>query len=444
MFKRLGITLVGVAMAIGVSAPAAVANPMQTTSHVPTWAMDDGCNGGTGASAGFVRSWLTFAESDCGPDARKPLRDCHAGGHTYCYVMQYMDSDWNYADSALPLSDQSSNWVHTPNGSNRIYSSDEGGGYLINQANPSVRAFFRSYVRANYNADDGLLMDEQAPGLGEELYYSNCGCSRTLEIPSNRALQKAHEEMSAAMTHSNGTPFMQVDNSIAPNPFLPQGFGMLSPKRGVVGLMAEGEPEAFGQLDPYYSTLLDQMAYVLHRTSGFVVPMSYGSPGASYEEQSRNVQEATVLLAFTPRRVVDAADLEQGSNDLEVWPEEGIYPTAPMQTMGAPTGRGCLNGNGGSCTRGGHRSLQVAPGVYRREFGACYDRGVLFGACAAIVNTTGNWVTVSGRWVTRSLRNQITFNGGDVQSGGTLSLRGAPFAAGRTLIAPDDAVLLSQ
>ena len=45
-----------------------------------------------------------------------------------------------------------------------------------------------------------------------------------------------------------------------------------------------------------------------------------------------------------------------------------------------------LAGNGNVCSTGGHNDIQVAPGVYRREFGTCYDKGVRFGACAAIVS----------------------------------------------------------
>ena len=51
---------------------------------------------------------------------------------------------------------------------------------------------------------------------------------------------------------------------------------------------------------------------------------------------------------------------------------------------------GCLQGTGAYCASGGHNDIQVAPGVYRREFKQCYNRGVLIGQCAAIVNTTGS------------------------------------------------------
>ena len=187
----------------------------------------------------------------------------------------------------------------------------------------------------------------------------------------------------------------------------------------MTGLVSEGAPEDDGRLDPFYSTLLDQIAYVTDTTDGFVVPLSYGAAGASYQAQ-RRVQEATILLGYRPGQLVDWADLEQGSGDLAVWPEEGIYPTDPVQSMGTPGGSGCLAGTGVVCSSGGHNDLEVAPGVYRREFGTCYDQGVAFGGCAAIVNTTGSPVTVDPSWLTGAYAHQITFDGGDVQSGGTI------------------------
>lgn len=150
-----------------------------------------------------------------------------------------------------------------------------------------------------------------------------------------------------------------------------------------------------------------------------------------------------MLLGYSPGHLVDWADLETGSGNLAVWPEEGIYPTNPVQTMAAPHGSGCLAGNGQVCSGGGHNDLQVAPGVYRREFGACYDQGTSFGECAAVVNTTSNAVTVKSSWLTQSYGHEITFNGGDVQSGGTVNLTGAGFNAGSGTVGPHSALLLA-
>jgi hypothetical protein len=364
--------------------------------------------------------------------------------------MQYLDTDWAFGEDHMPVTSVDSStgwWLHTPSSQAfaPIFTASLGGGYLMNQSSPAVLSFFRSYVRAHYNADDGLLMDWQSPSLAQELDYATCGCTSTREIPSNAMLQAAHQQMAAALTHRGGTPFIQADSSLPMNPYLPQGLNMLNPAIGVDAWVAEGEPIENGTLAAYYSTLLDQIAYIANRTRGFVVLMSRGQEGAAYQQRSRRVQEATILLGYRPGHVVDWADLDDGSGELAVWPEEGIYPTAPVQSMASPGGRGCLAGTGEVCSSGGHNSVEVAPGVYRRVFRACYRRRIRFGACAAIVNTTATPVVVRAAWLRPAvLRHQITFVGGEVQSGGRLDLKGAPFRAGSTKVAPDDALLLAS
>jgi hypothetical protein len=419
-------------------------------AHTETWAYDDCGNGGASANSTLVRTWLTYAESNCGPGGdAKALTDCHAGGTVFCDVIQYLDTNWIFLNGSPPWKSfdaaSSPSWFQHPPGSQTtpLMSSSYGGGYLINQSNLSVQAFFQSYIRSSYNSDDGLMMDDQAAGLSTQLYYSTCGCTTTNEIGSDAALQAAHESMSASMTHSNGQAFTQIDNALPANPYLPQGLNLLNQSTGVDGLVTEGEPEYNGRLDPYYSTLLDQIAYVANNTKSFVVPLSYDQAGSSTQQQSRRVQEATILLGYSPGHLVDWADLEQGSSDLAVWPEEGIDPTNPVQSMSAPAGSGCLAGTGNVCSTGGHNDVEVAPGIYRREFRACYNQGVLFGACATLVNTTGSPVTISSAWLTQSYSHQIAFNGGDVQSGGTINLTGTVFTPNSTTVGADDASLLA-
>jgi roadblock/LC7 domain-containing protein len=457
---RLTAVFLGLATGLGTAAACAqasthsglrglrrlAANPQL---HVDTWAYDDGCNGGAGARPRFVRTWVTFAENNCGPGATKAQTDCRANGTLYCYVMQYLDTNWDFTDDPIPVANAASGdmWLHAPSTQpfTDIYSSGAGGGRLMNQSSPAVRAFFQSYVRTYYNEDDGLLMDWQSPSLSQELSYATCGCSSTIELPTNQMLRAAHREMAAAMTHRDGAPFVQADNSLPLNPYLPQGINMLDPAMGVDGWVAEGAPEDDGKLDRYYSTLLDQMAYITTRTTGFVTLLSYGDARAGSQQWARRVQEATVLLGFKPARVVDWADLERGSPGLAVWPEEGIYPTDPAESMRAPGGPGCLAGVGVVCSQGGHNNLEVAPGVYRRVFRACYNRRMFFGACAAIVNTTGHPVVVRASWLSGvALAHRIALVGGDVQSEGTIQIKGSPFHAGRTAVGPHDAMLLSQ
>jgi len=411
-------------------------------THIETWSFDDGCNGGTGASAGLVQSWLTYAESNCGSLDTKALDDCNASGVTYCTAVEYLDTNHIYGVGSVPilLSAQENWWLHEPgstDSAHRLTTSGYGGGNILNQANPAVDAWFKNYAEA-YNSYPALMMDDSPESLSQELYGT--GYTTSDEITSDTGLAAAHEQMAAAMTRSDGTPFTQIDNGLSPNPSLTPPFSMLNNPSSVTGLITEGAPEDDGTLTPFYGSLLDEMAYVDHTNDDFIVLLSYDTSGST---QSRRVQAATTLLGYAAGHTVSWSDLETNSGNLAVWPEEGIVPTDAVQTMSEPGGAGCFAATGVSCSTGGHNNLQVAPGVYRREFGACYNRGTLFGDCATIVNTTGSPVTVKSSWLTQTYSSEITMNGGDVQSGGTVNLKGAPFNAGTTSVPADDAALLS-
>ena len=112
--------------------------------------------------------------------------------------------------------------------------------------------------------------------------------------------------------------------------------------------------------------------------------------------------------------------------------------------MTAPTGSNCLAGQGVVCSNGGHNSIQVASGIYRREFAACYNQGVAIGPCATIINTNSSPTTVQSSWLTQTYAHQITLNGGDVQSGGTINPTGTGFTPASTTIPANDAILITK
>lgn len=459
----LALTLVLGGCAAGSAAPAI---PL----HIETWAYDDGCNGGAGASAALVRGWVTFAESNCAGWTRgrlgKAMRDCHARRVIYCRVMEYLNADVIYRDTmpagfsphALPES-----WfLHDP-APEQAYrlvtpTADYGGGWAMNPQSRGYQAWLRRYVNAHFPGVDGLFMDSEQAALP----FTGLSASSSFEIHTTARLQAAHVAMAAALRRPDGRPYPQVDNTIPDcgNPYEPgRGVGPGAHVLGgpVIGLLAEGCPESYGSITSYYPDLLDDMAYVTNATQGFTVLLPYGAAGAAYQPQSRRFTEATVLLAYAPGRVVVWPELEQGSSHLSIWPEEGIYPSEPLQSMSRPAGRGCLvGGSGVPCPRGGHNDLEVLRtscpidgghypcGVFRREFGACYDRGRSIGGCAAIVNDTSSTVTVSRTWLTRAYRSIITLHGGDVQSGGTIDPSGGLFIPGLSEIPPYDALLLAH
>jgi hypothetical protein len=434
----------GPASAHAASAPSFIPASGHVPTHIETWSYDDDCNGGVGATPTLVRAWLTYAESNCGAGDTHALTDCHENGTTYCTAIQYMDANMIYNSGSVPIAaDAQENWwVHQPgqtDSAHRLtFDGSYGAGQLLDQANPAVQSWFHKYAQSNYDSFDGLMMDDTGASQSEQFYGSNQSSSQ--ELPSNSSVLSEHRQMAAALTHSNGSSFMQVDNGLNVNPWTKPAFGLLN-SGGVVGLMAEGDPIDNGTITSYYSTLLDDMSYIDHTQSDFLVLLSYDPSGS---QQARRIQAATVLLGYSPGHIVSWSDLEQNNDDLQVWPEEGIYPTNPVQSMGTPAGSGCLAGNGQVCSTGGHNDLQVAPGVYRREFGDCYDKGTSFGNCAVIVNDTSSPVTIQHSWLTLNYTHQITLNGGDVQSGGTVDPAGATYTPGTTTVPADDAALLSS
>jgi hypothetical protein len=356
--------------------------------------------------------------------------------------VQYLDANWIYPYGSIPISPASREdwWLHEPGFGDRAHRlSSSSGANLLNEDSPAVIAWVARYVRRYFRRYPALMMDDTSGSLAAEVYYS--GFRGSEELRTNRAVRESHTQLALALTHRDGTPYMQIDNGLDPNPYVATSLRLLSHPQSVVGLVAEGAPIWNGTLTNFFSTLLDEMAYVDHTANDFAVLLSYDPSGSP---RARRVQTATILLGYSPGHTVSWADLETNSSNLAVWPEQGIVPTHPIQSMSPPGGSGCLGGHGVVCRRGGHHKLQVAPGIYRREFRDCYNQGVDFGPCAVVINTLGLPVTVRASWLRQSYRHQITLLGGDVQSGGRIDLSGAAFAPGSTVVPAGDALLLSS
>jgi hypothetical protein len=436
------------------STPSIGSSRAQVPVHTETWAYDDCGNGGVGAPSALVRYWASYVEANCGiNDARKALADCHSSSTFHCQVMQYLDTNIIYY-AACCFSPQWPSWsavaqeswyLHQPSSSTRVSTPAFGGGYYDNQASAAVQSFYESYVRAHYARVDGLFMDDQAPSL--ELKFVGANASSSGEVSSDARVRSGHAAMSAALARSGRSGSSQYENTVPQcgEPDLPQGLGPSGNmvRAPVAGLVAEGCPTHAGRLSPFTAGLLDDIAWVQNNTPGSIVVLSDGARGASYQTQSRMTQEAFELLGYKPGKMVSWPVLEQGSTSLSIWPEAGIYPTDPLQTMASPSGTGCLAATGAYCPTHGHNDLQVSSGVYVREFARCYDQGRLFGPCAAVMNTTGSRSTVSSGWLNQPYHHHLTVSGGDVQSGGTIDLTGAPFTAGTSTVDASSALILT-
>ncbi len=411
-------------------------------NHIDTWAYD-AC--GSTAPSSLVQKWVTYAESTCGPTDTKALNDCQVSGTTYCTAVAYLDANHIYSQGSVPIEAAAAEdwWLHEPgysDSAHRItFPGVYGTGYLLNQSNPAVDSWIDNYVTSNFDSYGALMMDDSSGGLSNELYPS--GYATSAELSTDAALQASHEQMASSIKHVNGTPFIQIDNGNGDNPNLTSALPLLNNPSNVVGVISEGAPWDGGVIpSSFYDYVLDNMAYIDHTTNDFQVLLSYDPSGS---QQGRRVQEATLLLGFSPGHTVGWSDLDTNSNDLSVWPEEGIYSTNPIQSMGEPGGSNCFMANGLDCSTGGHNDVEVSPNVYVREFRNCYNQGAAFGNCAVIMNNTSSPVTVQSSWLHGSYAHQITFNGGDVQSNGSLNLTGAAFTPGSTTVPANDAMMLA-
>lgn len=468
--------------------------------HTENYAYVDAGNGGTTASSALVRQWVDIADVNGGGigDDNTALTDCHAGATIFCKVYQYFDTNliynagvgpsnqWNPTPSHTGYTgpdwslQAASNWyVHkaSPNQATQIaVACCSSTGLIENSALPAVQAFDQSWVRFNFPNEDGIFMDDQAYAINLlDFSSTNCSsCTPVNEFANDAALQAAQNAKNALMTKASGTPYQLELNSAIPDcgswfqtvAGVGPSFNAIS--GNVVGLTAEGCPMAGGALTTKYEGMLDDMAWITANTTGHFNFLSYGNAGDATQTDARLLSEATELLGYKPGQMYQWPELEQTGggapqSDLELWPESGIYPTAPVQTMASPGGAGCLAGSqSGPCPTGGHNTLKVSgsgtTGIYRREFTTCYNQGVAIGNCAAVVNTTGSPVTVSGAWLTGTYGHRLSNTGGlvcngapctsgnttngDVQLGGTINLTAQTFVAGTTQVPASSALIL--
>jgi hypothetical protein len=451
--------------------------------HVETMTWDDNdhvpgssCDGGYTAHAPLVQHWLTYALDCSVASGSKAIQDCHpSSGGNYCTTFTYTDPNFYYppwgpkdcwSSMTLPANVPEDWWLHEPGFTDSAHRLNVHGDncpvtWVFNQLNPAFDAWFDQWARASYNGFDGLWLDDTAPSMKAQFYDSGYGTSQ--EIGTDTLLRNSHVRLAAALTHTNGSSFLILYNGDNPNPYELSPFPpplppLIDDPSNAVGYEMENEPWAYscggasGCFAPWYSSLLDQVAYVDNEEpAGYFLALHAEGAGTT----ARLVQEATILLGYSPTHLVDWADLDSQATNLHVFPEEGIYPTEPVQSMGAPSDGSsgpCLTGNGQLCTSGGHNDVQVLPGtdiehytgVFRREFAACYNHGVLFGQCAAIVNNTAHPVTVKASWLRQAYGHQITLIGGDVESHGSIDLTGATFTAGVTQVPAQRAMLLAR
>ena len=445
------------------SSPGASATPVSTPAagsapaHIATWAFDESSAEGSGAPSALVQEHLTYAEGGYG-DA-KAQSDCDGGGASPCSSVFYIDPNFIFdAPSCTPqiaslfMAAANETWFVHESGytdaAHRVagsYQETCNGTtitvpvYLANQSNASVNAFFSSYVQTYASGWDRYFMDDTSASVLTQTYGPGGGfcannppddyCTSTEEYPTDASVVAAHAALTAVLNHASGSAMLGMFNGVGFSGNTPENLNLIPASNGrLLGVVCENCVVNAGTLESAnYERVLNAMA-AANATSGasFVeLNTGFSAAGSASQISQRLVTTAMAWLGFNGNNTIVFPNLEDNTNDLAIWPEDGLYPTQPVQTMSA-----------------GAADISVASSVWRREFAACFLDGSPIGQCAALVNGTSSAVTIASSWLTQSYGHVVTISGGDIESGGSVNLTGTAFSLTATTIPAQGAVLL--
>jgi hypothetical protein len=365
-----------------------------------------------------------------------------------CKTIFYLDPnkirDDKLGCGVSPASDilkaASESWfVHSPGYSDsghRVHGVDVDGcaKWLMNPNSSGYQAWWRSYLRANGDGYDIYFMDDDYMTLVRETAFASGGgcypwpttCSATHEIADDAHEVQAHANFVNAMTHSNGSPMNFVFQQASWNNTIDQS--AFTTTSHIVGMTCEGcvSTWAYPSFTLLHPRVLDAMAAV-HQVGGMFWLISHGnSPVGATQFLQRKLTTGFVWLGYTEGLTAVWPDLETNNNNLPIWPEDLIYPSHPLQSMTT-----------------GHTDLEVASGVYRREFTTCYQKGVYFGVCAAVVNDNSTALPVVSSWLRQTYHHYVWLTGGDELHGGIANRSGGSFVVNSTKVDAGGAILLT-
>ena len=416
--------------------------------HITTAAYDDTNGQGAHASAADVNLLVSYALNEGGD---KPLADCHSGTHE-CKAVLYMrpyaiksaspSSCYQYPDAGVMAAASESWFVHLAGHSDsahRVWGKDKFGCvmYSMNPNAPTMQTWWLHYLRNRANNYDLLFVDIATMWLRDATYFHSGGgcapwptiCLSTQELPNDAAVVAAHVNFVNAMSHSDGSPMHFIYQQAYPSHTEANDLAAFAATDRLVGVTCEGCVAIGSTVAPRnYEPYLNEMAAINDTHAAFyIISKGDAAPGSAAQVLQRWVTTGIAWLAYSQGHTIVQPNLEENTNNLPIWPEDLIYPSGPVQTM-----------------RSGAADLQVASGVWRREFTTCYQMGRYFGRCAAVVNSNGVTVTVRSSWLAQTYRHVLTLSGGDVLSGGTASVGSATFTPNITTVQAGGAILLAQ
>jgi hypothetical protein len=420
--------------------------------HIATWAYDEYWAQGSTATTAQVQQYLTYAEGGLGNV--KAVADCSGSGT--CHSVFYMEANQIYGSTLCPdqgsapmIAASSENWfVHMTGYTDKAHrvqgissvSCKAGSGtqpiWIGNNANTGYETYENTYFQKNFNSWDYGMMDSTAGTVVDQMYGGSGGgfcngsiCHSTQELPTDASVVASHASLANALHHTNGTAAQFFFNGLsfdgAQNA---NNLDILTSTSRFVGAVCENCIVSSNTLETgNYQRVLNAMASIDNISGASSVILSTGNAAAGSSSQiaQRLVTTAIVWLGYSEGHSVVWPNLEDTSSSLAVWPEDSLYPSQPVQSMTT----GAVN-------------IQVASGVWRREFTSCYNNTVAIGACAAILNANSGAVVVQSAWLHKTYKHSVRLNGGDAISGGTVTLNATAFTAGSTSVPGGQALLL--
>jgi hypothetical protein len=307
----------------------------------------------------------------------------------------------------------------------------------MNPNSSGLQAWWRSYLQSIANGYDLYFIDNDSMTVKQSSYFSQSGggcppwptvCTTTEEIPDDAHEVIARANFVSAMTHKNGSPMLFLFQQVSWNPLRDASAFVVSGKR-FVGITCEGciAATSLPTRPNLYGSVLNEMASV-HNVGGAFLLISQGNfpKGSPTQIAQRLVTTAITWLGYVEGLSAVQPNLEYNTPNLAVWPEDFIYPSSPVQSMVK-----------------GSTDLQVAPGIFRREFSNCFLWGKPFGHCAVILSANPSPVMVSRSWLTQTYAHSVTLAGGDVLARGSVNIIGATFVVGASRVQPGGALLLT-
>lgn len=440
--------------------------------HVETWAgyHYGGVNEGIASPPATMRKWVTYL--DGGWPYNRDV--CDISGHP-CKTVDYLNASneyfgtcgWSAAVVEGGLTQQNmlaeSAWLHARppltyanRVFNNLYSKCTAGspntGLFVNKKSRSgagnALAFFNAFMLKKYGQrwPDYLMNDDIT--VFNNLWPTGLSA---YEYASWVDVLNAQAAFLGGLVRKTGTPEPLFFNGCANNPAAVTGVSLIKMRPNIVGCITENNTGKSALRNGRVLYSLDNCARVtLSAHGGIFVNGPDGDPGMMARRQAT----AFNMLCYVPSREVFWEEPQFGSKYVNVFPEQGIYPTQPLQSMSIPAqcpeadialdGPGNTGSASTPCALHGHNDLLVAglQNVERREFARCYNQAVPIGRCAVIWNLSDRSVTLPGGSLKQRYSRTMTMRGGTIDEGGTVALQ--PYAPKNYTIPGFDALFLIQ